>query len=44
VEYIIKTDNLRFPGTFDWLDLFFMGIGTFVESSLYRNFIRRRII
>jgi hypothetical protein len=31
-----------FPGTFDWLDLLFMGIGAFVESLLYKKFILRR--
>jgi len=33
------------PGTFDFLDLFFMGIGAFVESLLYKKFIEgRRIV
>ena len=31
------------PGTFDFLDLFFMCIGAFVEGLLYKNFIRRRL-
>jgi len=30
-------------GTFDWLDLLFMGIGAFVESLLYKKFILRRL-
>ena len=30
------------PGTFDWLDLLFMGIGALVEGLLYRKFILRR--
>jgi hypothetical protein len=34
----------RVPGTFDWLDLLFMGIGAFVEGLLYKIFVRRRII
>jgi len=32
------------PGTFDYLDLLFMGIGAFVEGLLYNNFVRRRIV
>ncbi|MCL2196227.1 MAG: hypothetical protein FWB77_01285 [Treponema sp.] len=34
----------KVPGTFDWLDLFFLGIGAFVESLLYNNFILRRFL
>ena len=30
------------PGTFDYLDLFFMGMGGLVERLLYNNYIRRR--
>jgi hypothetical protein len=33
------SDN--FPGTFDWLDLFFFGITAFIEGLLYKNFERR---
>jgi hypothetical protein len=33
----------RVPGTFDLLDLLFMGIGAFVEGLLYNQFIRRRL-
>ena len=32
----------KVPGTFDWWDIFFMGIGAFIESLLYKNFILRR--
>jgi len=32
------------PGTFDIKDLFFMGIGAFIEGLLYKNFINRRLI
>ena len=32
----------RFPGTFDWLDLLFMGIGAFVEGLLYKKYSERR--
>jgi len=32
----------KIPGTFDYLDLFFMGIGAFVEGLLYKKFILRR--
>jgi len=33
----------RVPGTFDVLDLLFMGIGAFVEGLLYNIFVKRRI-
>jgi hypothetical protein len=32
------------PGTFDWLDLIFFGIGAFVEGLLYKIFISRRCL
>ena len=32
------------PGTFDWLDLLFMGIGAFIEGLLYNKVILRRIM
>jgi hypothetical protein len=31
------------PGTFDWFDLLFMGIGAFVEGLLYKFFTTRRM-
>jgi len=34
----------KVPGTFDWLDLLFMGIGVFVENLLYKKFILRRCL
>jgi len=30
-------------GTFDWMDLFFIGIGAFVEGLLYKYFTIRRL-
>ena len=33
----------RVPGTFDVWDLFFMGLGAFVEGLLHRLFVVRRI-
>jgi hypothetical protein len=33
----------KVPGTFDFLDIIFMGIGAFFEGLLYKNFIRRRL-
>ena len=33
----------RVPGTFDVLDLLFMGIGAFVEGLLYNFYVKRRI-
>jgi len=32
------------PGTFDFLDLLFMGIGAFVESLLYNIYFKRRLV
>jgi len=32
------------PGTFDWLDLLFMGIAAFIEGLLYRFLFKRRMI
>jgi hypothetical protein len=34
----------KVPGTFDVLDLLFMGIGAFVEGLLYNFFMRRRMV
>ena len=34
----------RVQGTFDVLDLLFMGIGAFVEGLLYKTFVKRRIV
>jgi len=34
----------HFPGTFDWLDLLFMGIGAFVEGLLYYKLFKRRFV
>lgn len=34
----------KVPGTFDWLDLLFMGMGAFVEGLLYKFFISRRCL
>jgi len=45
IGLIIETSQLseKVPGTFDWFDLFFMGIGTFVEGLLYKFFTTRRL-
>jgi hypothetical protein len=32
------------PGTFDWLDILFMGIGAFIEGLLYNIFTKRRFV
>jgi len=32
------------PGTFDWLDMFFMGITALFEGLLYKIFVQRRLI
>jgi len=46
IGVLFETSQLskNVPGTFDWLDLLFMGIGAFVEGSLYNIFIRRRFV
>ena len=45
VAAVIEISQLseRVPGTFDVLDLLFMGIGAFVEGLLYNNYVKRRI-
>ena len=45
IGLVIETSQLskKVPGTFDWLDLFFMGIGAFIEGLLYKLFIQRRL-
>jgi hypothetical protein len=45
IALIIETSQLseNIPGTFDLLDLLFMGIGAFVEGLLYTNFVKRRL-
>jgi hypothetical protein len=35
------SDNI--PGTFDWLDLFFMGMTVLLEGLLYKIFIQRSL-
>jgi len=35
------SDNI--PGTFDWLDLFFMGMTALLEGLLYKIFIQRSL-
>ena len=42
--YLMCKKINNFPGTFDWLDLLFMGIGAFLESLLYKKFTQRRIV
>jgi len=46
VGLVIETSQLskKIPGTFDWLDLFVLFIGAFLESLLYRKFIIRRYV
>ncbi|MCL2193313.1 MAG: hypothetical protein FWB78_07955 [Treponema sp.] len=34
----------RVPGTFDLLDLVFMGIGAFGEGLLYNTFVKRKMV
>jgi len=43
---IIEISQLseKIPGTFDLLDLLFMGIGAFLEGLLYKILVERRIV
>jgi hypothetical protein len=43
LTYVFLKMSDNFPGTFDWFDLLFMGIGAFVEGLLYNIFVRRRL-
>ena len=45
IGLIIEISQLseKVPGTFDWLDLFFMGLVAFVEGLLYKFCITRRL-
>jgi hypothetical protein len=43
VTFEISQLSDNFPGTFDWLDLFFMGITALIEGLLYKNFTRRSL-
>jgi hypothetical protein len=43
VIFEISQLSENIPGTFDWLDLLFMGITAFVEGLLYKIFLRRRL-
>ena len=44
--FVFETSQLlkNIPGTFDRLDLLFMGIGAFVEGLLYKKLILRRFL
>jgi hypothetical protein len=44
IALIIETSQIskNVPGTFDLLDLFFMGAGAFMEGLLYKFFVKRR--
>jgi hypothetical protein len=46
IAFIFETTQLlnNVPGTFDIMDLFFMGIGAFFEGLLYKKFVSRRLI
>lgn len=43
VVFEISQLSEKIPGTFDFLDLLFMGIGAFIEGLLYNIFIERRL-
>jgi len=44
--FVFETSQLseKIPGTFDRLDLLFMGIGAFIEGTLNIIFLRRRFL
>ena len=46
IGIILETSQLseKVPGTFDWLDLLFMGMGAVGEGLLYNIFVRRRFV
>ena len=46
IGLVFETSQLseKIPGTFDWLDLLFMGIGAFVEGLLYKKFVLRSYV
>jgi len=46
IGLVIETSQLseKVPGTFDWFDLLFLGIGAFVESLLYKIFVKRSFL
>jgi len=46
IAFALETSQLskRVPGTFDWLDLLFFGIGAFIESLLYKYFTARSFV
>jgi len=46
IGLVIETSQLseKVPGTFDWFDLLFMSIGAFVESLLYKIFVKRSFV
>jgi hypothetical protein len=43
VVFEISQLSENIPGTFDWLDLFFMGMTALLEGLLYKIFIQRRL-
>jgi len=44
VIFEISQLSKKVPGTFDWMDLLFIGIGAFIEGLLYKIFVIRRIV
>jgi len=46
IALVLETSQLseKVPGTFDWFDLLFMGIGAFIEGLLYKILIQRRFV
>jgi hypothetical protein len=46
IGVLFETSQLskKVPGTFDWMDLLFMGTGAFIENLLYNIFTRRRFV
>ena len=44
IAFEVSQLSASIPGTFDVLDLLFMGIGAFVEGLLYKKNVRRRFV
>jgi len=46
IALAIETSQLseKVPGTFDWLDLLFMGTSAFIEGLLYNHFTKRSLV
>jgi hypothetical protein len=46
IGFVLEISQLsdKIPGTFDWLDLLFIGIAAFGEGLLYKTLVLRRMV